>query len=34
MQAHHQYVPFEIDPALHFVAITATNALTLTIGSF
>ena len=31
---HHYVVPFEVDPALQILAITSSNALTLTIGSF
>jgi len=31
---HHQVVPFELDLAGAFVAITATNALTMTLGSY
>jgi hypothetical protein len=31
---HHQMIPFEVDQQLNFVAITATNALRLTVGFF
>ena len=31
---HHQMVPFEVDLSFAFTAITSTNALTMTIGSF
>jgi hypothetical protein len=31
---HHYVVPFEVDPSLQLLAITSSNALTLTIGSF
>jgi hypothetical protein len=30
----HQYVPFELDVTLAITAITASNALQLTLGSF
>ena len=31
---HQQMVPFEVDPALNVIAVTATNAIAATIGSF
>jgi hypothetical protein len=31
---HHQLVTFELDASLNFLALTSTNALTLTIGAF
>ncbi|MCU0864643.1 MAG: hypothetical protein MUC36_12670 [Planctomycetes bacterium] len=31
---YHQHVPFEFDPQLQLLAVTATNALQLTIGTF
>jgi hypothetical protein len=31
---HHQMVPFEFDAALNIIAITSTNAISLTIGTF
>lgn len=31
---HQQMIPFEVDSALSFTAITATNSLSMTVGSF
>tara|TARA_R110002094_G_scaffold61795_8_gene72320 strand:- start:1475 stop:2017 length:543 start_codon:yes stop_codon:yes gene_type:complete len=31
---HQQMISFELDPAFHFTAITATNSLAMTVGSF
>ena len=31
---HHQHVPIEVDLALNFQAISATNSLVLTLGNF
>ncbi len=33
-QFHHQIVPFEVDLSFTFTAITSTNALLLTVGTF
>ncbi|HEX5052870.1 MAG TPA: laminin B domain-containing protein [Planctomycetota bacterium] len=34
MHFYHQVVPIEVDAALHFVAVTSTNALVMTIGDY